>query len=348
MNTTAAVLFELNKPLRLIEVRGRGLQRGQILVDVAYSGVCHSQLHEMRGRRGPDRFLPHTLGHEGSGTVVAVGPEVTKVRPGDAVVLSWIKGTGIDVPSNAYDSGGGVINSGAISTFMKQTIVSENRLTLIPGGMPLREAALLGCAIPTGAGAVLNAARIQPLESIAIFGLGGIGLSAVLGAGIGGANPIIGIDVIDHKLDQARTLGATHTIHAGREDPLAGIMQITGGRGVDYAIEAAGRQETMETAFKSVRDAGGLCIIAGNLASGLRISIDPFDLIRGRRIVGTWGGETSPDRDIPHYADLYLAGKLKLEALITHEYPFEDINQAFEDLEKGNVGRALIRFNGGR
>ena len=172
-----------------------------MLVKVEYSGVCHSQLHEIRGRRGPDRFLPHTLGHEGSGIVIQIGPGVNKVQPGDHVVLSWIKGTGADVPSSSYDSAEGTINSGAISTFMEHAVVSENRLTVISKSMPLREAALLGCAIPTGAGTVLNTAQLRAGQSIAIFGLGGIGLSAVLGARMANADPIIGIDVLDHKLD---------------------------------------------------------------------------------------------------------------------------------------------------
>lgn len=347
MQTRAAVLFEVNQGLRLLNLSGRPLRDGQVHVAVAYSGVCHSQLHEIRGRRGPDRFLPHALGHEGSGIVLAAGPGVTKAKQGDRVVLSWIKGSGHEVPSNVYDSPEGPINAGAISTFMNETIVSENRVTVIPENMPLREAALLGCAIPTGAGAVMNTARLPAGSSIAVFGLGGIGMSAVLAAAMQGATPIIGIDISRPKLDQARHIGATHLIDASAEAPLDTIMNITGGRGVDVAIEAAGVPETMETAFRSIRDAGGLCIIAGNLASGQRISIDPFDLIRGRRIVGTWGGETKPDGDIPHYANLYLSGRFKLESLITHEYPLENINQAFEDLEKGNVGRALIRFNGG-
>ena len=343
MQTIAAVLFDINRPLRLINLQTRDLQSGQVLVKVEYSGVCHSQLHEIRGRRGPDRFLPHTLGHEGSGIVIQIGPGVNKVQPGDHVVLSWIKGTGADVPSSSYDSTEGTINSGAISTFMEHAVVSENRLTVISESMPLREAALLGCAIPTGAGTVLNTAQLRAGQSIAIFGLGGIGLSAVLGARMANADPLIGIDVLGHKLEHAKTLGATHVVDASQRDALAEILQLTSGRGVDYAIEAAGRVETMQAAFNAVRDQGGVCILAGNLAAGQTIQIDPFHLIRGKRIVGTWGGETVPDRDIPRYAAEYLVGRLNLSPLITHEYPLAKINQAIADLENGKVGRALIR-----
>lgn len=342
MRTTAAVLSELNRPLRLCELTIPELKPGQVLVDVAYSGVCHSQLLEVRGKRGPDRFLPHTLGHEGSGTVIEVGLGVTKVKPGDHVVLSWIRGSGADVGASVYQSAGGPINSGAISTFMRQTITCENRVTPIPDRMPLREAALLGCAIPTGAGIVMKTARVRPGSSVAVFGVGGIGLSAVLAASLSNATTLIAVDLFDHKLEQARQLGATHLINSRQQDPLITILEITGQNGVDYAIEAAGQRGAMEAAFKAVRDNGGLCVLAGNLPYGERISLDPFDLIKGKRIVGTWGGESQPDQDIPFYVDLYLSGKLRLGMLIIHRYALEDINQVLDDLESRSVGRSLI------
>ena len=340
--TDAAVLVELGQPLSLLELSIPELNPGQVLIDVAYSGVCHSQLLEVHGQRGHDRYLPHVLGHEGSGKVLEVGKGVAKVKKGDHVVLSWIKGRGADVPSTIYKSANGTINSGAISTFMRRTITCENRVTSIPDGMPLREAALLGCAVPTGAGIVFNTAEVQAGSSVAVFGIGGIGLSAVLAADLAHAKTIIAIDLIDHKLETARQVGATHLVNASQEDPLEKIFEITGERGVDYAVEAAGRRETMETAFKAVCDKGGLCVIAGNLSEGECISLDPFGLIRGKRIVGTWGGESEPDRDIPRYVDLYLSGELKLENMITHTYPLKGINQALTDLESGKVGRALI------
>ncbi len=343
-HTQAAVLVELNQPLRIKTLSLPQLKPGQILVDVAYSGICQSQLLEIRGKRGNDPYLPHTLGHEGSGTVLEVGPGVVKIRPGDRVVLSWIKGSGADVPSTVYPSTEGHVNSGAISTFMRRTITCENRVVPISDTMPLREAALLGCAFPTGAGIVFNTIGAKPGSSIAVFGMGGIGLSVVMGAQLCKAKIIIAVDVLDHKLEQSRRLGATHTVNALKCDPLKTIHEITGGVGVDYAVEAAGRKETMEIAFRAVRENGGLCVLAGNLPYGERFSIDPFDLIKGKRIVGTWGGETRPDRDIPRYAELFMTGKLNLSPLITHEYPLEKINEAFEHLEHGVVGRALINM----
>ena len=345
MQTEAVVLFEVGRPVRLTAVTIPDLRPGQVLVEVAYSGLCGSQLLEVRGKRGPDRFLPHTLGHEGSGTVLKVGTDVVKVKIGDHVVLSWMKGSGREVPSSIYQSSKGPINSGAISTFMRRTVTCENRLTPIPDTMPFREAALLGCAIPTGAGIVLDVARVRPGSSVAVFGVGGIGLSAVLAAGLVHAAEIIAVDVFDHKLEQARRAGATQAINVRQQDPLATILDVTGGRGVDYAIEAAGKREAMETAFRAVRDNGGLCVLTGNLPYKQCMSLDPFDLIRGKRVIGTWGGDSKPDRDIPRYVDLYLKGELNLELLITHEYGLKEINRALDDLENGKEGRALIDMN---
>ena len=344
MHTLAAVLYGAGEPLRLQELSIPKLKPGQILVEVAYSGVCQSQLLEVRGKRGQDRFLPHTLGHEGSGVVLEVTPEVTKVKPGDRVVLSWIRGKGAEVGSTVYASEQGAVNSGAISSFMRRAVTSENRVTPIPETMPLREAALLGCAVPTGAGVVLNTARVRPGSSVAVFGAGGIGLSAVLAADLMNAAIIIAVDVIAHKLEQAKTLGATHLVNARTQDALATILEITNGCGVDYAIEAAGLRETMEMAFRTVRERGGLCVLAGNLPQGQCIQLDPMELIKGKQVVGTWGGESQPDRDIPIYVDLYQRGRLKFDRLITHSYSLAEVNQALRDLEEGKTGRGIIEM----
>ncbi|MCX5712624.1 MAG: zinc-binding dehydrogenase [Candidatus Omnitrophica bacterium] len=343
MKTLAAVLSEINKPLKIEELSIPQPRDGQALVKIAYSGICHSQLNEIRGLRGEDKFLPHTLGHEGSGIVEAAGAGVKKVKAGDRVVLTWIKGIGADIPSSSYKNKDGLtVNSGAISTFMTRTIISENRLVKIPDEMPLREAALLGCAIPTGAGIVINMMDISRRNSIAIFGMGGIGLSALLAAKIKGASVIIAIDVSEDRLKQASLFGATHTLNAANENVIERIMKITDKKGVDYSIESAGRKEVMETAFKSVHNGGGLCIIAGNLAHGQTIQMDPFDLIRGKRIIGTWGGQTQPDRDIPVYTGWALSGKLDLKRLICRTYALKEINGAIDYAEQHAVGRVLI------
>ena len=314
-------------------------------MDVAYSGLCRTQLNEIHGSKGRDRYLPHTLGHEGAGVVREVGPRVGKVSVGDHVVLTWIKGKGAEAPSTLYERRDGTrVNSGAVSTLMTLTVTSENRLVKIPAAMPLREASLLGCAIPTGAGIVRNTVKMVPGCSIAIFGIGGIGLSALLMAKAAQARTIIAVDVYGRKLDQARALGATHTIHVGQQDVLSAIRSLTNDRGVDYAIESAGTRQSMETAFQAVRDHGGLCILAGNLPAGRQISLNPFDLIKGKRIAGTWGGETQPDVEIPGYVDMYLSGNFDVGALITHEYSLQEVNHAFDTLEQGKAGRILINM----
>ena len=343
MKTLAAVLSEINKPLRIEELLVPDLLAGQVLVRISYSGICHTQLNEMRGLKGKDRFLPHTLGHEGSGVVEAIGADVKKVKIGDRVVLTWIKGSGSDIPATSYKrKDGSIVNSGAISTFITKAVISENRLVKIPDEIPLREAALLGCAIPTGAGIVLNTMDISAGKSIAIFGMGGIGLSALLAAKAKGALKIIAIDISEERLKQSISLGATHILNAKNDAVIEAIMKLTDNKGADYTVESAGKKESMEMAFKSVRDNGGLCVIAGNLSLGEKIQLDPFDLIKGKRIIGTWGGQTQPDRDIPMYSDWVISGKLNLKQLVCRVFALKDINEAVEYMENNAVGRVLI------
>lgn len=345
MKTLAAVLVETSQPLQIEELEIPALKEGQVLVKISYSGVCHSQLNEARGLKGEDKFLPHTLGHEGSGVVEEIGSGVNKVSKGDSVILTWIKGEGLDAPSSSYlRTNGSKVNSGAISTFMEYAVVSENRLIPVSKEFPLRELPLLGCAIPTGAGIAFNTAKITPSSSVAVFGVGGIGLSAVIGAKLREAKLIIAIDIFNHKLELARSLGATDTINCKEQDVASYISEATHKAGLDYAIEASGNSDAMELAFQSVRAGGGLCVLAGNLPAGKTISIDPLDLIRGKRIIGTWGGETQPDKDIPIYLDLYRTGKLKLSSLITQTYKLGEINEALEELEQGKLGRGLIEM----
>lgn len=345
--TTAAILVQTGQPLELMDVTLPALKPGQLIVDIAYSGVCQTQLNEARGHKGPDRFLPHALGHEGSGIVREVSPEVTKVKPGDRVVLSWLKGSGLDVPGTVYEGAIGKINSGAISTFMTATVTCENRVTKIPDDMPLKEAALLGCAIPTGAGVVLNSIKLQAGQSLAVYGVGGIGLSAVMAAAALGGSPIIAIDVTPEKLALAKILGATHTINPLETDPVAMVRELTGGKGVDAALEAAGNTEVMELAFESVRNGGGVCFIAGNAPYGHTLRINPFSLIAGKVLKGTWGGDGQIDADIPRYVEMFTQGRLALDLLAKDVYDLTGINQALDDLEARKVTRAMIDMGTG-
>jgi S-(hydroxymethyl)glutathione dehydrogenase/alcohol dehydrogenase len=342
----AAVLWELNAPLRIesgIEVPPPG--QGQVLVKLAYSGVCHSQLMEARGDRGPDRYLPHLLGHEGSGVVASVGPGVTKVREGDKVILGWIKGSGLDVPGGRYRLDGRAINAGPITTFNEYAVISENRCVPLPAGVPLDIAVLFGCAVPTGAGIVLNTLRPRSGCSIAFFGAGGIGLSALMASRLFDCSERIVVDIDDTKLELAKDFGATRALNGLSGDPVAAIRGITAGQGVDYSVESAGLVETIEQAFAAVRKGGGLCVFASHPRSGLKIALDPHDLISGKRIQGTWGGESDPDRDTSRFAELYRSGTLPLHKMITKRYSLEEVNTALGDLERRRVVRPLIEID---
>ena len=318
---------------------------GQVLVRIAFSGVCHSQLMEARGARGTDRWLPHLLGHEASGTVVATGLEVDKVVPGDRVVVTWLRGAGSDAAGMRYESPLGAVNSGPVATFSEYATVPENRTVQLPAGIPMDVAVLFGCALPTGGGLVLNELGASNGSTLAIFGLGGIGLcSLMVAAATGLFSQIIAVDVADEKLKLAEGLGATAVINA-RNDPTETIRDLTEGVGVDFSIEASGKVEVIETAFNSVRRNGGLCVFASHPPAGDAIRIDPFELINGKQIRGSWGGGSNPDRDVPLYAEMYVAGNLPLERLLAKRYKLDQINEALADLEAGRTLRPLIEID---
>jgi len=342
----AAVLRGLDQPLQIVSaLRWDALRRGQVLVKLAYSGVCHSQLMEARGLRGNDAYLPHLLGHEGSGRVEEVGPEVTKVKPGDFVVLGWIKGRGIDGGGTRYHRGEERFNAGGVTTFNEYAVVSENRLIPLVDGVPLDVAVLFGCAVPTGAGIVLNEIQPTPGSTIAIFGLGGIGLCALMATRLFDFSEVLAIDVAESKLRMALECGATRAINSATTEPLAEIAALTQGRGVDYSIDASGMATVIEMAFRSVRRRGGLCVFASHPPAGESIRLDPYELICGKQIRGSWGGASNADQDIPRLMELYLTGKFPLERLITRRYSLDMINEALGDLESGRVGRPLVEID---
>lgn len=343
MKTTAAVLVELNAPLEIRELEIPLLKRGQVLVEVAYSGACRSQLNEIKGLKGKDPYLPHTIGHEGSGIVREVGEGVTKTKPGDHVVLSWIKGKGLEGGGCQYTSGEEKVNSGPISTFLSLTVVSENRIIPVPKELPLREMALLGCALPTGAGVVFNQLQLAKGSSFVVFGVGGVGLSAILAAKFLGADPIIAVDVNHSKLEKATTLGATHVFNSREVDPIAAVRELTRGKGAEGVLECVGQKDAMEAAFQSTSNQG-VCVIAGNLPKGHTIQIDPFDLITGKQIRGSWGGASNIDVDVPRYTQMVLSKELPVAQLITHEAPLSEVNHLFTALDEGKVGRALVKL----
>lgn len=338
MRTQAALLVDIDH-LVVDDIVLPPLKPGQVLVEIKYSGVCHTQLLEVRGHRGPDPYLPHCLGHEGSGIVVEVGAKVEKVKPGDAVILSWIKGTGANVAGSVYDWHGQKVNAGAITTFCRFSIISENRLTPLPQGFPLKEAALLGCAIPTGLGVIFNTAQPRAGQSLAVFGCGGIGLCAIQGAAISGCVPIIAVDINSKKLELARSMGATHTINSALEDPVEAIAKIGP---LDYAIEASGSPIAMNQALKAVRPQGGIAVVVGNARQGQHLTLDPKEFNQGKRILGTWGGDNAPDLHYPRYCNLIRYGQLDATSLMGKTYNLTAVTNALSDLEQGLSIRPII------
>jgi S-(hydroxymethyl)glutathione dehydrogenase / alcohol dehydrogenase len=345
MKIKAAVLYKANQPLVIeTDIEVPRLGRGQILAKIFYSGICHSQLMEARGKRGEDRYLPHLLGHEATAEVIDTGTDVSKVKKGDRVILTWIKSEGIEAGGTKYNRGGNIINAGAITTFSEYSVVSENRCVKLPAGIPLDIGSLFGCAVQTGGGIITN--TIQPKENstLAIFGVGGIGLSALMAANLYNCSMVIAVDVEEDKLNMARKFGATHIINSMKSDPVSAILKLTSGTGLDYAVDASGLVGPIEQAFQSVRKGGGLCVFATHPAHNDKIRIDPFDLICGKQIKGSWGGDSKPDRDIPRFAKLYLDGKLPLEKLITRRYSLDQINEALLDIENRKITRALLEI----
>ena len=290
----AAVLRFLKRPLDLVaDIEVPSPAKGQVLVKLAYSGVCRSQLMEIQGHRGIDPYLPHLLGHEGSGRVVSIGEGVTKVKVKELVVLGWIKGSGLDGGGVQYDcsSLNQTINGGGVTTFNEYSLVSENRLVPLPEGIPMDIAVLFGCALPTGAGIITNDIKPKDGSSIAIFGLGGIGMSSLMATQLFNCKEVIAVDISQDKLDLASSFGATHIINSNNANPVDRISEITDGLGVDYAVEASGQVNVIESAFESIRRGGGICVFASHPEEGNKISLDPYELICGKQIREEVGGE---------------------------------------------------------
>lgn len=337
----AAVLVKQNAPLVVTEIEIPRLDVGQVLVKVDCSGVCGKQLEEVNGKRGPDPYIPHLLGHEGAGIVAETGPGVRKVKAGDRVVLHWMKGSGIDSAPPRFNWDGTEVSAGWVTTFSEYTVVSENRITPIPEDSPPDAASLLGCAVTTGLGIVFNNLDLKPGQSIAVFGVGGVGLNVIQGAALVNGYPIVAIDLFDQKLEQASAFGATHVINASKSDARDVLMELSGGRGFDAVVDVTGNTEVRQTAYNSTSNTG-TTVFAGVPHHEERITIDSFPLHFGRRVLGSHGGDTRPDVDIPRYLQLHNLGKLKLDEQITHRFSLDDINQALEVVRCGEAGRCIV------
>ena len=374
MKIRAAVLDKMgaeppyakSKPLRIAELDLDPPGRGELLVRVVAAGLCHSDLSVINGDR--PRPMPMALGHESAGVVEALGDDVDDLQVGDHVVMVFMPSCGHCIPCaegrpalcepGAAANGAGTLLKGGrrlhcdgavinhhlgVSGFATHCVVSRRSVVKVDPELPLDEAALFGCAVLTGVGAVVNTGRMQPGETAAVIGLGGVGLSSVLGAVASGARQIIAIDLSDEKLGLARQIGATHTVNARDADAAEQVRELSGG-GVDFAFEMAGAVRAMELAYK-ITKRGGTTITAGLPPPGAALALPIVQLVAEERTVkGSYIGTCVPTRDIPRFVALYRAGKLPVDRLMSGKLKLDDINEGFDRLHEGKAVRQVIEF----
>jgi S-(hydroxymethyl)glutathione dehydrogenase/alcohol dehydrogenase len=365
----AAVAWEPKRPLEIEQVDLEGPRGGECLVRLAATGVCHTDAYTLGGLDPEGRF-PAVLGHEGAGIVQEVGPEVRSLRPGDHVIPLYIpecrqcryclsgrtnlcivlretQGRGLmpDGTSRLSHAGRMVHHFMGTSTFAEYTVVPEIALAKIRTDAPLDRVCLLGCGITTGIGAVLNTARVEPGSAVAVFGLGGVGLSVIQGAVLAGAERIIGIDTNPRKFELARTLGATDTLDPGGiDDVVEAIVDMTDG-GVDYSFECIGNTDVMGQALACTHRGWGESIIIGVAGAGEELHARPFLLVTGRAWRGTAFGGTRGRTELPRLVDRYMNGRIRIDEYVTEMLPLEQINRAFERMHAGETIRTVITFD---
>lgn len=358
--------YARSKPLRIAEVELDPPGRGEVLVRIGAAGLCHSDLSVINGDR--PRPMPMALGHESAGTVEEVGEDVTDLRPGDRVVMVFMPSCGHCNPCaegrpalcepGAAANGAGTLLSGArrlhcdgaevnhhlgVSGFAEYAVVSRRSVVKIDPDLPLDEAALFGCAVLTGVGAVVNTAQLKPGQSAAVIGLGGVGLASVLGALASGARQVVAVDLSDEKLGLARQLGASETVNSRDPDAAEQIRALTGG-GVDFAFEMAGAVRAMELAYKITRR-GGTTVTAGLPPPDAALPLPLVQLVAEERTVkGSYIGTCVPTRDIPRYIALYRAGRLPVDRLMSGKLRLDEINEGFDRLHEGKAVRQVIEF----
>jgi S-(hydroxymethyl)glutathione dehydrogenase / alcohol dehydrogenase len=368
LTATAAVLYEAGKPLRIETVEVLPPRAGEVRVQMKAAGVCHSDYHVMCG----DLHMPMPIipGHEGSGIVIDVGEGVTTLEPGDHVIPIWrgscgrcdycargrpalcemgtamrFGGTMPDGTMRFRNSAGDSIRHYAgVSAFASIATMPEACVVKIDPGFNLQHAALIGCGVITGVGAVVNAAEVRCGSTVAVFGCGGIGLNIVQGAKMVGARQIIAVDIHASKLEHAHVFGATHGVDASTCDPVQAVRELTGGLGADYTFEAIGKPEPIAQAFDATRK-GGKCVVAGICRADARASINVNQLVYAEKsLIGTLYGTARPRQDLQGLMQLAGTGQMKLDELITTTYPLVQINEAYEALIRGEVARSLIVF----
>lgn len=360
MGERGAVLRAVGEPLRIEDITLAALASDQVRVRIAASGVCHSDLSQATGALPVG--TPCVLGHEGAGIVEMVGAEVHHVAPGDHVVISWVPACGhcwfclrgevhlcrnairdaYSMPYASDAAGTPLFTSMGVSSFATATNCLARAVVPIDADIPLEIASLIGCGVATGAGAALNTAPVEHGSSVAVIGLGGVGLAALMAAKARGAAEIIGVDPVTSRRDAAIALGATHAVDPAAGDVVTQIRSITGRRGADYVFEAVGRQVTIETAVDATRRGGTTCVV-GAAGVGERVSLSAYDLcMHGKTLVGCQYGSVVPARDFPMLLNLWRNGRLPLERLITERIGLEDVNKALDDLVGGSGIRSVI------
>jgi S-(hydroxymethyl)glutathione dehydrogenase/alcohol dehydrogenase len=369
MKTLAAVAWEAGKPLEIETVDVEAPRAGEVLVEMVATGVCHTDAFTLSGA-DPEGIFPSILGHEGGGVVVEVGAGVNSLRPGDHVIPLYTaecreckfcksgktnlcqavratQGQGLmpDGTSRFSANGRPIYHYMGTSTFAQHTVVPEISLAKINPAAPLDKVCLLGCGITTGIGAVLNTAKVEAGSTVAVFGLGGIGLSVIQGAVMAGAERIIGIDVNPEKFAMAEQLGATDTVNPKEHDARIQdvIVDMTDG-GVDYSFECVGNVHLMQAALECCHKGWGESVIIGVAGAGEEISTRPFQLVTGRVWRGSAFGGVRGRTELPGYVERYLSGEIKVDEMVTHVLPLAEINKAFDLMHEGESIRSVIDF----
>ncbi len=358
----AAVCYQFNKPLVIEELTLRPAGPKEVKVKVVATAICHSDIHDIRGDFGG--ALPFVGGHETAGRVEEAGADVTAVKPGDHVIVSLLESCGTclfcrvgrpyfcetkvtyDVRGTLKNQRGeDVVQKARVAGFAKYVLVHESQLVRIDEDFPMDVASLLACGVTTGFGAVVNRAKVPPLSSVVVIGTGGVGLNAVQGAVICGANPIIAVDMINSKVARAREFGATHGVNARTADPVAAVREVTGGRGADYVFVTVGSSTVMQQTW-SMLARGGMAVMVGlPPATDPPLSIPAGELaFTEKTLTGGFMGSIRLQADIPGLIALYKAGRYKLDELITGRYPFKRINEAIESSAAGEAIRNVLIF----
>lgn len=339
----AAVLVSPNKPLEIMELGIPELKDGQVLVKIITSGICRSQLMEAQGKRGEDKWLPHLLGHEGVGVIEQIGPKVTKLKVGEKVIVSWIVGQGYNSAAPHFTSTTGFhINSGTATTFSEFSVVSENRVHIAPDGFSDDFLPLFGCALLTGGGIALNHFDSKLHKNVLVLGFGGVGSSAAVVLESLNLTSMVILDKSEARRNQARLMGfknvfSVEEFESMDSDNLIGKF--------DLCIESAGTTGTIELGFSLLNEFGKL-VFASHPESGARISLDPLELIKGKKIFGSFGGGSSPEREIKIISKLLRESRLNLKYMLGEVFVLDSVNRAIEQLDKGKPGRPLIRMQG--